>query len=46
MPYHIEKADKVYLVKDNKGKVYGWHKSRKAAQAQIHAIVINERKKK
>jgi hypothetical protein len=45
MPYHVERAGKKYLVKDDKDKVYGEHKSRKEAQAQIYAIEMSEKRR-
>lgn len=42
--YHIERAGNTYIVKDDKGEVYGKHKSRREAQAQIYAIQKSERK--
>jgi len=46
MPYHVERAGNTYIVKDYKGKVYGKHKSRKEAQAQIYAIEMSEKRRK
>ena len=45
MPYHIEKATDGFVVKDNKGKSYGKHKTRAKAQAQIRAIYANTKEK-
>lgn len=44
MPFHIERAGSTYIVKDDAGKVYGHHKSRKEAQAQVYVIQKNEKK--
>jgi hypothetical protein len=43
MPFHIERSGSKYIVKDNRGKVYGTHSSRQKAQAQIFAITQNEK---
>jgi len=33
------------VVKDSGGKIMGTHKSKKAAQAQLYALYVNEHKK-
>ena len=42
-PLHIEKAGNKYMVKDDKGNIYGTYSSRQKAQAKIYSIEQNQR---
>lgn len=44
MPYRIVKVHGGYAVKGPDGHVYGTHKSKAKAQAQVRAIYANEKK--
>jgi hypothetical protein len=45
MPLHVEKVTNgVFLVKDNKGEVYGKHKTRLRAEKQIYIIQMDKQR--